>query len=643
MANAEAWNQGWSLGTGRAEEDRAHKQKLKDQAHDTMVNEKHDLMTSLQSKIPTLKKLDASGNLVDTPESLAAMNQLTQTIQERNELLDPSKHPGAFQRLASRIGLGPKTQTPIAPQRISSTTEPGVASSTVPGMDTGSTVAFPASSPTTVKSPKGQSTTTNPQDVQLPAGATAPVYTPELPAYKGTPSVGTAQQPGQYAPGTPKELLERAKRMQQANTEAGEFASAAPLSPEQQAEIQAKAGIAGDEAKAEWQLDFAKRHNLSPEAVQELTEKIAGVPTVKVPKPIGVPFRDANDGKWYQRTQDPLTGEFKQVEVPGYSQTARPSTSKYNENLAAYARKHGIAVDQIPEEGLDYVNRMMALDAAMPSSTTSTTLKLDAEGQFRPITETNSRNPGAGVNLVDPLGPVKKEESSKASGKGTSPSALKKEAESRKPQTPTGSTSTGATGGGRTKVGPALFPGPNKELTDQQTTFDGAVKRAKRMDESYADTKKPGNHQQAMMNLIANHIGMTLGAQKGARINQAVWNEAVASAPWIESQAAKWFHRDSNGDLIFDGFKGGVTLTEDQMKQMVELAHESVDTEKQGLDTVRQRLKLPTGDTSQTSDWKSPAGAPDASQYPDGHELYNKRTNTVDAVARGGKWTKPQQ
>lgn len=81
-------------------------------------------------------------------------------------------------------------------------------------------------------------------------------------------------------------------------------------------------------------------------------------------------------------------------------------------------------------------------------------------------------------------------------------------------------------------------------------------------------------NQQAMLSLVANHMGMTLGQQKGTRVNQAQWNEAIASAPWIEAQAAKWFHTDENGDHIFDGFKSGVTITGDQIKQMVGLAQQ---------------------------------------------------------------------
>ncbi len=79
-------------------------------------------------------------------------------------------------------------------------------------------------------------------------------------------------------------------------------------------------------------------------------------------------------------------------------------------------------------------------------------------------------------------------------------------------------------------------------------------------------------NQQAMLNIVANHMGMTLGQQKGTKVSQAQWNEAIASAPWIETQAAKWFHTDENGDHVFDGFKGGVNITPTQIHQMVDLA-----------------------------------------------------------------------
>jgi hypothetical protein len=68
-----------------------------------------------------------------------------------------------------------------------------------------------------------------------------------------------------------------------------------------------------------------------------------------------------------------------------------------------------------------------------------------------------------------------------------------------------------------------------------------------------------------MLSLLANHLGMTMGLQKGARMNQALIEEAMKTRPWLQGMASKF---DKNGYL------SGVTLTPDQMRQMVNLARE---------------------------------------------------------------------
>lgn len=112
-----------------------------------------------------------------------------------------------------------------------------------------------------------------------------------------------------------------------------------------------------------------------------------------------------------------------------------------------------------------------------------------------------------------------------------------------------------------------------------------ALSRSNTMDQNLKDAQN-GN-QQAMLSLVANHIGMTLSAQKGARITRSAWEEAMNSAPWLSAIAAKWFHEDENGDMIFDGYKTGVNLTGDQMTQMVNLAHQKRDQLKQNIDTIQ--------------------------------------------------------
>ena len=119
---------------------------------------------------------------------------------------------------------------------------------------------------------------------------------------------------------------------------------------------------------------------------------------------------------------------------------------------------------------------------------------------------------------------------------------------------------------GGTPIAPALMAQVTKSL-EPALESDTRFRVMKDAEKDALD----GN-QQAMLNIVANHMGMTLGQQKGTRINQSQWNEAIASAPWVETKAAQWFHTDENGDHVFDGYKGGVNITPQQIYQMVDLA-----------------------------------------------------------------------
>jgi hypothetical protein len=569
------------------------------------------------------------------------MQDLTGSIQAYQDFLHPEKNPGMFDKVKHLIGLNEHPITQAAPARIGNASEPAVAASTTPSLDTERPTAFPASAPITVAGPKGKTATSNPQDVNVPAGGSAaPVSTPAMPAYKAA-TVAPAPAPGQSTPGTPKQLMERAKKLHEAQKRAELLATGAPLSPEQQAQMQTRGEIASKNASANWALDFGRKNKFSPEQMQELTEHIAGLPTAKVPKPIGVPFKDKNDGKWYQRTQNPIDGTFSQVEVPGYSQTARPSNSAYSIGLDSYAKSHGLASFQdIPEQYreavTDYQIKKQAMDRAIPTSTTTTTLKLDAEGQFRPVTETNYRTPGGNIVLVDPMSFARLPQGQGTTGGATSPASpravaspsanpnpteLKKEASRRNPSSGGSGATPTAPRGGHTQVGAPLFAGQSKEYNDAKAAYDGAIHRKTLMHKNLEEGLK-GN-QQAMLSLVANHIGMTLGAQKGARINQAVWNEAVQSAPLVKAWMAKMYHQDNNGDYIFDGFKSGVNLTADQMKQMVQLADESTEVAAQDVDRIKKRLN---DGTSSASGSGGPKGA-------DGDEA--KSTKTYKTTATG--------
>jgi hypothetical protein len=76
-------------------------------------------------------------------------------------------------------------------------------------------------------------------------------------------------------------------------------------------------------------------------------------------------------------------------------------------------------------------------------------------------------------------------------------------------------------------VGGKVPPGVAKAYE----TYNGSVSRYKIMQEALPKALK--GDQQAMINLLYNHIGMTTGLQKGGRITQPIIDEAQNSAPVV--------------------------------------------------------------------------------------------------------------
>lgn len=156
--------------------------------------------------------------------------------------------------------------------------------------------------------------------------------------------------------------------------------------------------------------------------------------------------------------------------------------------------------------------------------------------------------------------------------------------------------------------------------------------RLKTMEDNKQDALN--GSQQAMLSLVANHIGMTLGAQKGARITRAVWEEAMDSAPWLDQKISKAFHQDADGNYIFDGWKEGVTLTADQINQMVGLAHQKVDNV-QGL-VEDMRSEFPEIETGKTPPEKSSKGSTSkkATHFVEGSDSWDIPADKVEAFKR---------
>lgn len=93
-------------------------------------------------------------------------------------------------------------------------------------------------------------------------------------------------------------------------------------------------------------------------------------------------------------------------------------------------------------------------------------------------------------------------------------------------------------------------------------SFEDSQSRMDVMQDAY-DKALRDHDQQAMLNLLANHLGMTMGLQKGARMTRDIINEAQKSGYLDERIEA---HFDQNGYMT------GVVLTPRQMNQMVDLA-----------------------------------------------------------------------
>lgn len=105
----------------------------------------------------------------------------------------------------------------------------------------------------------------------------------------------------------------------------------------------------------------------------------------------------------------------------------------------------------------------------------------------------------------------------------------------------------------------------HKEKGEIVKTYQPGLDSAERfnvMAESYEKAIKD-HDQQAMLNLLSNHLGMTMGLQKGARITKDLYQEAAQSTPWLQKIGAKFSP---------DGYLSGVTLNPMQMRQMVALA-----------------------------------------------------------------------
>ncbi len=299
MANQAAWDSGVAIAQKSIADRRQRRQALSDEERKLQVTDLYTKGHELAKIIPSLSGADRE----------KAMGQLTDVESSIHSIYHPDNNPGAIQKdwhlLTNLITRKPRPipinigyDSPVTPDL------------TLPA-DT--QAAQPAAVPATQLRVPGEAIT-------LPGGRSADV--------RPAPQIMTPTQRRIMA------LRDEARKR------AGLDVGAAGLGPEQ--EQQAKQRL--DEDHLAWQIDWAKRHGVTGEALSELTEHLAGLPTRSKMKPLAgsKPYRGA-DGRYYQSMQNPDTGEITAQAMPeGYvpppssgSDFWRATTAKYGANPTA--------------------------------------------------------------------------------------------------------------------------------------------------------------------------------------------------------------------------------------------------------------------------------------------------------------------
>lgn len=172
-------------------------------------------------------------------------------------------------------------------------------------------------------------------------------------------------------------------------------------------------------------------------------------------------------------------------------------------------------------------------------------------------------------------------------------------------------------------------------IAKSKLAHDADTDRLGIMEQNYEAALK--GDQQAMLSLLSNHVGMTLGLQKSARITKAFYEEAQNSAPWLAKTGAKFDDR---------GYLSGVTLAPEQMSQMVELGRQKEaqsrermsETQNSYSDVLKEggkgspkaAVEKPKAPQTQAGGYTPPPGAP-SRVGPNGHTINVDNGRWVDS------------
>ena len=361
---------------------------------------------------------------------------------------------------------------------------------------------------------------------------------------------------------TPKQREQFKKNNAADQAAVAAWESAAPMSPEQDAAMKRKlaAGDLQADVDAKMALYDKFKPDASPEERQKYFDMISGM-AAKNEKPtaVGVPYK-STDGQWYQRFAYP-DGSTGNEMIPGYTPPpAKGGTSAFSVGLDSYAKAHGFGSfqdvpDQYKEAVTNYEIRKQALDKAMPTATTTTTLKQDINGMWVPVTETNYRTPGGPIQLIDPLpllggGAVSPQSPSAAHG---APGGHPAHGHAPAP-----------TSSGNTHVGAPLFQGRTAAYNKAQSDYTDATKIASLADQVATKPDDAVNQKRLAV--------MLEKASAGRFTVQAL--DYVIKAGWGNT-LQQWANNPTTG-----------ALPADVLRQLVDGAHENLTASKAALDSL---------------------------------------------------------
>jgi hypothetical protein len=152
------------------------------------------------------------------------------------------------------------------------------------------------------------------------------------------------------------------------------------------------------------------------------------------------------------------------------------------------------------------------------------------------------------------------------------------------PAPPSASGGTSAAGPGAGTPGRTVGGKIPPEVVKAQSTYLQSIERYNVM--SSALPKALAGDQQAMINLLYNHIGMTVGLQKGARITRDIISEAQTSAPWMATLLAR-IGVGKEFTMTPDALRG-VVIPPETMHNMIGLAEDRVSEDYNQLNAQKQ-------------------------------------------------------